>query len=42
MALPLVIPPVATGLILLELFSKHGPLGVLGRTVFGVEIIFTW
>ncbi len=41
-ALPLVIPPVATGLILLKLFGKHGPLGVLCQGVFGVEIVFTW
>ncbi len=41
-ALPLVIPPVATGLILLKLFGKHGPLGALCQSVFGVEIVFTW
>lgn len=41
-ALPLVIPPVATGLVLLKLFGKHGPLGVLLREVLGVEIVFTW
>jgi molybdate transport system permease protein len=41
-ALPLVIPPVATGLILLKLFGRRGPLGVLLQNVFGVEIIFTW
>lgn len=41
-ALPLVIPPVATGLVLLKLFGKHGPLGVLCQSVFGVEIVFTW
>ena len=41
-ALPLVIPPVATGLILLKLFGRRGPLGALLRNVFGVEIVFTW
>lgn len=41
-ALPLVIPPVATGLVLLKLFGRRGPLGVLVQNVFGVEIIFTW
>lgn len=41
-ALPLVIPPVATGLILLKLFGRRGPLGLLVQNVFGVEIIFTW
>ena len=41
-ALPLVIPPVATGLILLKLFGRRGPLGVLCSKVFGTEIVFTW
>ena len=41
-ALPLVIPPVATGLILLKLFGRRGPLGTLVQNVFGVEIVFTW
>ena len=40
-ALPLVMPPVATGLILLELFGRRGPLGaVLHR--LGVDVVFTW
>ena len=34
-ALPLVMPPVAVGLILLKLFGRHGWLG-------GLEIVFTW
>src|SRR3954452_13810342 len=39
--LPLVMPPVATGLVLLGLFAPLGPIGrVLGRA--GVEIVFTW
>ena len=39
--LPLVMPPVATGLILLKLFSRRGPVGgwLYDR---GVEIIFNW
>ena len=41
-ALPLVIPPVATGLILLKLFGRRGPLGHLCEKVFGTEIVFTW
>jgi molybdate transport system permease protein len=41
-ALPLVIPPVATGLILLKLFGRKGPLGQFFEHVLGVEIIFTW
>jgi molybdate transport system permease protein len=36
-ALPLVIPPVATGLVLLKLFGRHGPLGLIG-----LDVIFTW
>jgi molybdate transport system permease protein len=40
-ALPLVMPPVATGLILLKLLSRHGILGaMLDR--WGIEIVFTW
>src|SRR3954467_12456548 len=39
--LPLVIPPVATGLILLHLFGKRGPLGKLLQSL-GIEIVFTW
>jgi molybdate transport system permease protein len=41
-ALPLVIPPVATGLVLLKLFGRQGVLGRLFENVFGLEIIFTW
>jgi len=41
-ALPLVIPPVATGLILLKLSGRRGPLGWLAEHAFGVEIVFTW
>ncbi len=41
-ALPLVIPPVATGLILLKLFGRRGPLGSILSQVFGLEIVFTW
>jgi molybdate transport system permease protein len=40
-SLPLVMPPVATGVILLMLFAPHGPLGgVLSRV--GIDIVFTW
>jgi molybdate transport system permease protein len=40
-ALPLVMPPVATGLILLELFGRRGPVGgVLHR--LGVDVVVTW
>jgi molybdate transport system permease protein len=41
-ALPLVMPPVATGLILLNLLGRHGPIGVWAQSVFGTEIVFTW
>lgn len=41
-ALPLVIPPVATGLILLKLFGRRGFLGHLFERFLGVEIVFTW
>jgi molybdate transport system permease protein len=41
-ALPLVMPPVATGLILLNLLGRRGPLGILLQDVFGTEIVFTW
>jgi molybdate transport system permease protein len=41
-ALPLVMPPVATGLILLNLLGRHGPVGIFAQKVFGTEIVFTW
>jgi molybdate transport system permease protein len=41
-ALPLVMPPVATGLILLNLLGRRGPLGIFLQNVFGTEIVFTW
>jgi len=40
-SLPLVVPPVATGLILLMLLSRRGALGGLLER-FGIEIVFTW
>lgn len=39
-SLPLVVPPVATGLLLLWLFGRRGPLGQLLEP-FGVEVVFT-
>ncbi|EIQ02151.1 molybdate ABC transporter, permease protein [Opitutaceae bacterium TAV1] len=41
-ALPLVIPPVATGLILLKLFGRRSPLGSFLENTLGLEIVFTW
>jgi molybdate transport system permease protein len=39
--LPLVLPPVATGFILLRVLGRYGPLGsFMERT--GAEIVFTW
>ncbi len=38
--LPLVIPPVATGLILLRVLGRHGPLGEVLHA-WGIEIVFT-
>lgn len=40
--LPLVLPPVVTGLALLKLFGRKGPLGQFLHGVFGLDIIFTW
>ena len=40
-SLPLVMPPVATGLILLKLFGARGPLAQLLRRV-GLDVVFTW
>jgi molybdate transport system permease protein len=40
-SLPLVMPPVATGLVLLALVAPRGPLGrILERA--GVDVVFTW
>ena len=40
-SLPLVMPPVATGLVLLMLFSPRGPIGSVLASL-GVEVVFTW
>ena len=40
-SLPLVMPPVATGLILLVLLSRRGALGGFLERI-GIEIVFTW
>jgi molybdate transport system permease protein len=40
--LPLVMPPVATGLILLKLLGRRGPLGAPLHDVFGLDVVFTW
>lgn len=40
-SLPLVLPPVATGLILLRVFGRRGPLGQLLDQI-GIDVVFTW
>jgi len=39
--MPLVVPPVATGLLLLMLFSRRGVIGRLLERI-GIEVVFTW
>lgn len=41
-ALPLVMPPVATGLILLKVLGRKGPVGSFFHEHFDWEIVFTW
>jgi molybdate transport system permease protein len=41
-ALPLFIPPVATGLVLLKVFSRRGPLGGFLESSLGWQIVFSW
>ena len=40
-SLPLVLPPVASGLILLRLFGRRGPIGRVLEEV-GIDVVFTW
>ncbi len=40
--LPIVMPPVVTGLILLHLFGRNGPVGGFLENQLGIEIVFTW
>jgi molybdate transport system permease protein len=41
LSLPLVLPPTAVGLLLLELLRRRGPAGRLIEAA-GVEVLFTW
>ena len=41
-ALPLVMPPVATGLILLHVLGRRGLLGAWLHRAFAVDVVFTW
>lgn len=40
--LPLVLPPVVIGYLLLVLLSREGPAGAMLQHLFGVRLIFTW
>ncbi len=40
-SLPLVLPPVATGLLLLWLFGRRSPVGQ-ALDAIGIEVVFTW
>jgi len=40
--LPLVMPPVATGLILLKLLGRRGPLGAPLHEWLDLDVVFTW
>lgn len=40
--LPLVLPPVVVGYLLLILFGREGPLGKLLFSLFGITLPFTW
>lgn len=40
--LPLVLPPVVTGYVLLLLFGRNGPIGSLLDQLFGVSLTFSW
>ena len=41
-SLPLAVPPVAIGLVLLLLLGREGPLGRLLHSLFGADVVFTW
>jgi molybdate transport system permease protein len=41
-SLPLVVPPVVTGLLLLQLFGRRGLIGGWLHQQFGLDIVFTW
>ena len=40
--LPLVVPPVVTGWLLLLLFGRHGPVGGWLEAQFGITLVFRW
>jgi molybdate transport system permease protein len=41
-SLPMVLPPVAIGLLLLLVFSRHAPVGRLVERAFGAPLLLTW
>jgi molybdate transport system permease protein len=41
-SLPLVLPPVITGLLLLQLFGRRGPVGSWLHNTFNCDVVFTW
>src|SRR5262245_15446728 len=41
-SLPLVMPPVATGLILLKLLGRRGAIGSFLHDTLNLDIVFTW
>jgi len=41
-SLPLVLPPVVTGLVLLQLFGRRGPVGSWLYNTFNCDVVFTW
>lgn len=41
-SLPLVMPPVATGLILLKIFGRRGPIGSFLHDTLKLDVVFTW
>jgi molybdate transport system permease protein len=41
-SLPLVMPPVATGLILLKLCGRRGPIGSFLHDTLNLDVVFTW
>ena len=40
--LPLVVPPVVTGFLLLTWFGRRGPIGAVLEEIFGVTLAFRW
>ncbi len=40
--LPLVLPPVVTGYLLLVLFGQQGPIGGILQQIFGISFAFRW